>query len=467
MSSPNVMRTVLVIASLLALVVLSLSGCSVQPPYQPPVVNTPPQWSKQALLPATDPVWPVTDWWMSFQDPGLDALTRRVLAQNHDLRAAAARIEQARSVVKVVDANRSPAFGGGVGVERSRALTSGARTDRNYTLDLGVSYEVDLWKRFDALTRNALAQADAAAETERVTRLTLAAETAQNYFALAALDDRIALVRQTIATADRVDRIIEERYRAGAVSGLDRAQSRTNLVNIRASLPPLEIARTEAQNALAVLSARVPGSLEVVPPAVMKIVLPSRLPTGVPSEILRRRPDIRLVEANLLAAHADIGVARANLYPSLQLTADTGFASPDLTKLVRGSSGVLTLAANLLTPIFQGERLRALVDRSEYRYQELIENYHQTVHEALREVENVLVALERLAEQEAVQKDAIAAAQDAFDIARVRYESGLTDAINLLTAQNTLLAVQTTALQIRAARIGGHVALFKGLGGGL
>jgi NodT family efflux transporter outer membrane factor (OMF) lipoprotein len=446
---------------------VALAGCAVQPAYQRPAVPSPAGWSDRALAPGPATAWPETDWWRSFREPGLDALVAGVLAENHDLKAASHRIGQARATARIVGANRQPEITGGIGTRATHRFGGVERTSREHELGLSVLYEPDLWDRFANLSRAADANLVAAAEAERVVRLTLAADATTLFFRIAALDQRIDLARRTIAAAERIDGIIAARHDAGAVSALDREQSRTNLASIRTTLPPLAQAREETANALAVLAGRAPVDAKLVPPTLLEVALPERLPGGLPSELLQRRPDIRQAEALLAAAWANVGVARANLYPSLPLTAETGFASGTLRTLLQGSSGFATLGASLLAPVFRGDRLRAQVDLASEREQELAALYRQTILGAFRDVENALVALERLAELEAAQATAITHASRTLEIAEARYRSGFTDVIVLLTAQTTLLGAQDGLLQTRFLRIGAHVNLYRALGGGL
>jgi len=454
------MRLPLLLAALLA-------GCAIQPPYERPAFDVPASWSALKSIPPGESPSAAEEWWTRFDAPGLTELEARVLATNLDLQAAMRRVAQARATTRIVRADRYPFFTGDIRQEHARALTAGAPTAKITTANLVAGFEPDLWERVSNLVRAAEAAADAAVESERAVKLGLAAEAATSYFSLSALNQRIDLVRRSIATAERVDGIVNARYRSGAVSGLDRAQSGTSLANIRASLPALLQEREETLHALAILAGEAPGSFGVSTRALMEIPLPGRPPAGLPSELLQRRPDIRLAEANLRAAHADIGAARANLYPRLLLTADAGFASSQLATLLHGPNATLSIGAALLAPIFQGDRIQALSDRAVERYEELLRQYHQTILAALRDVENALVALERAAEREAAQAEEIVHARRAFELAQVRYESGLTDAINLLTAQSAMLGSENAFIQTRQTRFGALVGLYKALGGGV
>ncbi len=446
-------------------VLLSLSACAVHEPYQRPETRLPPAWTghnpaQTAALGAS-----TTGWWRTFEDPSLIGLVDAVIANNHDLRAASLRIDQARSFARQTTADRYPALSGGIGIERTRPLSTGGATNQ-FTVDGTIGFEPDLWDKFANLSRSAQSQVDAASESERVIRLTLTADAAVAYFEHAASAQRLDLAQRSLAVAERIDGIVGVRYRNGAVSGLDRAQSKTSLSTIRATLPSLEQALAQSRLTMALLAGKQPYAMDVAAPRLTDVRLPERLPVGLPTEILLRRPDIRLVEANLRSAHADIGVARANLYPSLRLTSELGFASPELSNLLKGSSGLLGVGAALLTPIFQAGRLQAVTERTRHRHAELVQTYHQTVLGSLREVEGALVALEKLAAQEAMQKEVIEHAGEAFRLAEVRYKAGSVDALTLLSTQNTLLGAENSALQTRMQRISSLIALYRALGGG-
>lgn len=445
-----------------AAIAFTLTGCAVNPPFQPPPVATPEKWHAQTALPQ-QASWPEREWWRAFGDPRLEQLEQDAMAGNHDLKAAASRVDQARSAVRVAAANFYPTVSGRIGAERDSRL-SGTHVSRQYKADVSAGYEVDVWGRLRSIETAAQADLAGSIEAQRGTLTGLNADVAAAYFQLAALGERIDLVRRTIEAAQRIDGVVDARYRAGAVSGLDRAQSLTNLANIRAGLPPLEQAREETLLALALLTGRTPGELMVQPVALRDVPLPAQLPAGLPSELLHRRPDLLQAEAALAAAHADVGAARAALFPTLFLTAEGGFASASLRNLLTTSSSFLTLGADLLTPIFQGPRLQANVDRARARQDELVQTYHQTVLLALRDVERALSAWEKLTRLEAIQEESVRQAQTAFELAEVRYRGGSIDAIIWLDAQTTWLSAQDALLQTRFGRLNALVALYRALG---
>jgi outer membrane protein, multidrug efflux system len=448
-----------------SLVLILVGGCAVNPAYERPGVDSPKNWRNAKTVAEATAVLPDREWWRAFNDPGLNEFQAKVLVQNYELKAAGQRIAQARATAKGAASLAWPSIDANVGVERTSNL-SGRKGQSTYATKLSASYEPDIWDKFQNTRKAADAGLVAATEAERVTATTLLSDAANTYFLVKMLSQRIELVQMTIAAAERVDSVVETRYAAGAVSGLDRAQSKTSLASIRASLPPLEQARAEAEHALALLLGQPPGDMTLSADSLMQIKIPKNVSAGMPSELLQRRPDIRLAEANLVAAHANIGVARANLYPSIKLTGDAGYESAQLRNLLRGSSGLLSIAADLLVPIFDRSRLVAASDQAKARYEELALNYRQSIISAFRDVENALVAQQKQAALETEQTEVATQAQKAFELAELRYKVGLTDAINLLTAQNVYLNAQSGLLQARLGRINAHVSLYKALGGG-
>jgi multidrug efflux system outer membrane protein len=447
------------------LVALALSGCTIHPTYVRPRVAMPARWHGTQALGNTQPAWPARDWWRSFDDATLNELEGTALASNHDLQAALSRVAQARDTARIAGANLYPTLDARLRGRRGKNIhkLSGERAN---DAELIGGFDPDVWGELHGLKRAAQAQALAASEASANTALAVAASVASSYFQLAAFDERIELVRQTIETARRIDALIETRHRAGAVSDLDEAQSKTSLANIQAGLPALEQGREETLHALAILLAKSPADLTVQPHRLTGFSLPATLPVGLPAELLQRRPDVRQAEENLIAANADIGVARARLFPNIALTGDGGYASDQLSNLLKNPNSTLAFGIELLAPIFHGGALRANVDRSTERYNELLQDYHQTILGALRDVEDALVALQKLSAQEELLDEAQRQAKRAFNLAEIRYRGGAIDAFTMLTAQDTWLSTQNSVLQTRFARMNALVSLYRALGGG-
>jgi outer membrane protein, multidrug efflux system len=449
----------------ISLVSLALAGCTLQRAYVRPPVLVPKEWASAQALGGMQPVWPGRDWWVSFGDSELNELEEEALGSNHDLKAALSRIAQARATAKIAGSTLYPTVDARLHGERTGKFSEGARSDL-FDADLRFAYDLDLWGGLRSSRRAAQADVLAAAEAGANVALILTADIANAYMELCSLDQRIDLARQHVATAQRIDAIVQTRYQSGAVSELDAAQSKTNLATIEVSVLALEQSRLETLNALAILVGKIPSEMIVQPLSSTRVAVPAAVPVGIPSGLLQRRPDIRQAEAILMEAHANIGVARALLFPNIVLTGQGGYASDQLSRLVRSSNGAWTLGASLLAPIFHGGSLRANVDRSTERYNEILQQYQQTILGALRDVETALVDLQKLGAQETLLQEAERQGRRAFELAEIRYRSGATDALTMLNTQNTWLNLQNSVVQTHFGRMSALVSLFKALGGG-
>jgi len=286
------------------------------------------------------------------------------------------------------------------------------------------------------------------------------------YFQFLASIDRLEIARETLALEEKTIDIIDMRYRRGLVTGLDLAQVKTNLASVESSIYSIERDREQTLHALAILLGRTPGEVSVTPKSLMKTPPPPSVPAGIPSELLERRPDIRKAEADLLAANADVGAAKAAMFPSIQLTAARGFSIASLATLIRPESAFYSLGAGLVAPIFQGGRLKGEYDRTQARYEELVQNYYKAIISAFRDVEDALVAIEKLARQEGALSEAAIQAERSYRLAVVRYEAGQVDYLPVLESDRTLLNSRNALVEARLARLTSLVALYKALGGG-
>jgi NodT family efflux transporter outer membrane factor (OMF) lipoprotein len=457
------MRSLTAIAAL-ALVV---AGCAVGPDYKRPDIAQPAAWKTPPEAAAT--AWPAADWWSGFGSPELAGYIERAQRNNLDIAAAAARVAQADARSRIAGAPLLPSVSAGADVARSRqgggGLSSRANERTSYAASVAASYEVDFWGK----NRSALAAAQSLALASRYDRETIAitvlADVATTYFVILEFRDRLAIAIENLANAESVLEIVEARVRNGAASALELAQQRTVVANQRASLPALEQQLRQAENALAILLGVTPDALAVTSGSLGDLVLPAVAP-GLPSELLNRRPDVGNAEAQLVAANADIGVARAALFPSIQLTAQSGFESLALSSLFNSAGFFYALVASVTQPIFEGGRLAGQVDLTEARYEELVQTYRATVINAFRDTEDALVAIRQLAEQQTLQQEAVDAAQAAFELADMRYRGGAETLLSVLDAQRTLFQARDQAVQIRSARLQAAVSLFRALGGG-
>lgn len=449
------------IAVLIAVSVLT--GCVSTPAYQRPPVNLPAHWQAGTHL-VKSSAMPSGPWWRTFADPALDRLMQTALGDNLDLEVAAARIEQARAVSRINAAGALPSISLDVAAARSKKLfDTGA--GNQYVAQLSVSFEPDLWGKYAALRRSGEAAVAASVETGNAMALALTGRVATAYFQTVALQQRISLQKDGIDAARRIDLIIEIRYRHGALSGLDRAQSKANLARIEAGLPLLEQARRQTLHGLGLLLGRNPENADVVSADLTDGTVPRTIPEALPSDLLLRRPDIRQAEASLKAAHADIAVARANLFPSLLLTAKGGAASTQLAGLLGSPAAILGIGVDLLTPLFQGGRLEAGVALNRARYRELLANYRTVILGALRDVESALTAFEATQTAEAFQRTRAIEAERGFALSRIRYEAGQIDTLRLLLALLDWLDAQDSVIQARLTALNALISFHLAVGG--
>jgi len=409
---------------------------------------------------AREPASPDTEWWQTFRSPELDRLVARGMRANQDLEAGVARVAQARAAVGIDRSALLPQLGlSGSG--------SGERTQRTPTWrdsassGLGVSYELDLF----GANRNTMAGSEAALESDvfnqRALALAVQGDIAEAYFSDLVLQERIEVARENLRASEQVFELVTRRHAEGATSGLDHARQTSALASARARIPALELQIAQNQHALAVLVGESPQRFELsARTALGDVVVPS-VGTGVPSQLLTRRPDLASSEAALRAANADIAVARAAFLPRIDLGgALTGAA------LTGASDLVTSLSAGLAAPIFNGGRLRAELTRTRERREELLASYRGDILTALREVEDALVAIRVADERGASLQIAASEAQRAFDLARVRYREGAADLLSVLDAQQQLLDASDGRVQAKLDRIIASVRLFRALGGG-
>ena len=447
------------------------------PNYHRPAAQTPSAWKEQPpegwKTAAPQETISKGNWWEVFGDPQLNDLEVRAIAANHGVLAAAQRVIEAQQSARVVRSNLFPSIGAGPSVGRSR--TSGNRplgpgaadtsfTANTFSLPLQASYQVDLWGqiRRELESANATTQVSVA-EYENVL-LTVKSDVASFYIMARFIDQERAILRDNLALQQRALDLAQVRHSGGVASGLDVSEAETLLDTTQATLVGLGVQRSQFEHALAVLLG--------VPPAEFSLaekpldLTPPAIPAGLPSDLLERRPDVAAAERTMQARNAEIGVARAAYFPSLSLTAGSGYLSADVTKLVNLPSLAWSAAANIAQPIYTGGRLSANLLRARATYQESTENYRAQVLKAFQEVEDALSGL-RVLEQEAAAYDrAVKSAQQTVDISSARYREGLANYLEIITAESNLLANQRIADQILEQRLLTTTQLIQALGGG-
>jgi multidrug efflux system outer membrane protein len=415
------------------------------------------------------------EWWTLFGDSALDALESRALAANQDLRAAAARVEQARASAGMARSSYWPqiAANGAVVREQTSSTTELAfpdATTTTYRAPLSVAWEIDLFGRVRKLSASARADAAASAATFEAVRLALTSEVATNYFSWRALDQELALVREGVQLRRRTRELAQSRFSNGTATELDVARADTEVATAEAEASALSSRWATLQNALAVLVGAAAPDFQLTgdayQPQAANRALPPSIPVGLPASLLERRPDIAAAERTLAAANARIGVAKAAFFPAISLTGAAGYASGEINALFKADSRIWSIGPSVYLPIFQGGRNRANLDRSRAAYDESVAVFRQRVLVAFREVQDALTAARHLAEQSAAQDRALTAARRATALVQTRYDAGLVSYFEVIDAQRTSLAIERSSAQLTALRLNTSVALIKALGGG-
>ncbi len=409
------------------------------------------------------------EWWKLFGDLMLDELEVRALAANQDLRAAAARVEQARAAAGLARSAYWPqlAANGSVTRERTSSATDNVFPDSLTTTDrasLNAAWELDLFGRVRRLSESARADAGATTAAFESVRLALTADVASTWFSLRAFDQELALVRDTAALRRRTRDLISARLTSGTAGEIDLARADTELATAEADAAALANRRAALQNALAVLVGEPASAFSIAVSS--SNATPLAIPPGLPSDLLERRPDIATAERALAAANARIGVAKAAFFPAISLTGGAGYASGDIDQLFNADARTWSIGPSLYLPIFQGGRNRANLERSRGAYDEAVAAFRQRVLVAFREVQDALTATRLLAEQSDAQDRALVAARRATALAQVRYDAGYVSQLEVIDAQRTALAIERASVQLAAQRLNTSVALIKSLGGG-
>lgn len=447
---------------------LLLAGCATAPAIDPAALPVAP-----AIFKEGDGRWaPVApaeaqsrgEWWKAFADPALDGLVERAGRANNSIQIAAARLAQARALLRATDAARAPQIGVGAGVSRGTEAGAGSTATTLISAGATLGYEVDLFGRLRASSDAASLDAQAREALLQSTRLVVQSDVAQTYLALRAVDEERALVRETVAAYLDTLQLIERRYRAGDVAELDVARVRTQVAATESEALALDRARAELEHALAVLVGEVASGFQV-PVAGWATALPV-IPAGVPSTVLARRPDVSAAQRSMLAAQVRVGVAQAAWFPSLALTASGGYASPELGDLFKWSARAWGIGALMSLPLFDGGRREAGVQNASAELDAALAGYRTQVLVAFRDVEDQLSALRLLAEQSEAQSRAVASAARATVLSNSRYRNGLVSQLDLLDAQRSELFNRRQALQVRSAQYQATVALVRALGGG-
>jgi outer membrane protein, multidrug efflux system len=461
------------IALLSALGILgALASCVAGPQYQRPEIAVPQEIRGQVSpIPATraTPAASLADqaWWAVFHDDALQQLIAEALKNGYDVRLAAARIAEAEANAGVVRAERYPALTpeAQVGHGRASLFSTGAgATGTLAQVNLGLSWELDLWGRIKRSNEAALAQFLATEEARRGVYLSLVSAVATSYFELRQLDLELAIARRSTAAFQGTFDLFNRRLQGGAASALETASAEAALAATAATIPDLERQIAAQENELSFLLGRNPGPIPRGA-ALNDQFLPPEVPAGLPSDLLQRRPDIREAEELLIAANAEVGVARADFFPQISLTAAFGGVAPQLTQLF-GEGRTWSIGAGLLGPVLQPGRLRNQYRAAVARWDQARVRYEASVNRAMTEVSTALVAYDKYAQVEKERSREVTALTEAARLANQRYGAGLSSYLEVLQAEQQLFPAEIFLAQARANRLATLVELYRALGGG-
>lgn len=441
-----------------------LTGCSLNTPMPEAEVSIPSGWNNAPV----ESAWPAANWWQHYESASLEQLMQRARDGNLDLASAASRLVQADAQLRQSGAALLPQLGAGFSANRSDSLRSDGNGDTGrdmYSATLNASYEIDFWGRNRALVESAQANLQASRFDRDTLALSIDASVASTWFQLLENQRRLTLARDSLDIAQRVLQLVEARYRYGAADSLEVSQQRTLVAQLQASLPGLEQSSLQLRNSLALLLGASPDAVLPAADSLLEIQ-PPEISAGLPVELLTRRPDIRASEARLVAANADLTAARAALLPGIQLTGQFGAQSLALSGLLSNPASAWSLAAGLTQPIFQGGRLRAQVDLSEARQEELLIDYRRTLLTALSDVDTALGAVQQARIRHDFLLQANNEAELAFNLAETRYRAGAITLQTLLDTQRTWYQSQDNLVQQRSGWLQATVDLYRALGGG-
>jgi len=450
---------------LAALGALALCACALGPQYQRPSIPAPVAWKNAPE--GAQVAWPSSGWWRGFGSRELDQYIEEAQRANDDIAAAVARVREADAQTRIVGAALQPAVAATAVATRQRTRPAGGNpsTYTLYSPQISAAYELDFWGKNRAALDAAQATLAASRYDRATVELTVLSGVASTYFQALALRERVAIAHRNLADAEKVLEGLRLEQKAGTADALDVAQQETAVATLYAAIPPLEQQLRQSVDALAILIGKTPEAVELESGTLEELSQPAVEP-GLPSELLARRPDVAQAEAQLIAANADIAQARAAFFPSIALTASGGFASDALAGVLSRSNAVFALGAALAQPIFEGGALEGQAAYAQARYAELLAGYHKTVVAALANVEDALVALQQTGEQARRQRQAVATARRAYEIAQAQMRAGTINVLALLNTESALFAAEDAMAQVELSRMQALVGLFNALGGG-
>lgn len=493
---------------------LFLTACKTGPDYERPSLDVPDAFKSAAESETGQPELGL-DWWKLFQDPELDALCEEALQANHGLQAAMARVAQARASAAsvksgfypVITMNPSAMRSGsqpqttsesstltdvssalgqvsGVlgtintlaqgeipsagGLNASQAGTSSgveiSSTSNRFQIPFDLSYEIDLWGRLQRSYESARAQVQASAYEYEVVRQTLLADVARNYFSLRSLDAQKEILDRNLVLYEEQATLTRKQYEAGLVNETNPLQAEIQLESTRAQAADMQRQRDDLEHAIAILLGRAPADFSLATRSLAAI--PPVVPSGLPADLLRRRPDIAASEQNLAAACAEIGVAQAEFFPKVSLTGSAGFQSAQLEDILNWQSRTWSFGPSISLPIFKGGQLKANLEKAKARYDEMEATYRDNVLGAFKDVEDSLTDIHARTEEGESRARAVAAAREYLRLVQIQYDTGVFDYLNVIDAEQALLNNELSEIQVLNERMTATVVLIKSLGGG-
>jgi multidrug efflux system outer membrane protein len=456
---------------------LLAGACALGPNYQRPAVPVPPAWREIPVAEAQSLA--NSPWWELFDDPQLQELIRVALVENKDLKIAVERIEEARARYGFTKADLWPQvdfsgtagrlrFNGGSLVHTPEGDTGGAANVTEtaiYSATAGVSWEVDFFGRIRRATEAQRALFLGSQEARRSAVLSLVADVARAYFELRDFDRRLDVARRTIESRREYLQLAKDRFEGGITPELDFRQAEAELRRVEVVVFQLERAIAAKESELSVLLGRNPGAI-TRGRSLDEQKLPGAVPAGLPSDLLDRRPDLRVAEQDLAAATANIGEAKALLFPRIALTGSYGFTSTEFDTLFEGPSKSWNIIGNLLQPIFNAGKNKRRVQITESRQRQVLYTYERTVLEAFRETDDALVAYRKTGEQRQAQADRVKAERKVLELAELRYRGGVAAYLEVLDAQRSLFGAELDEAQTIGSHLVSLVQLYKALGGG-
>ena len=441
-----------------------LSACAIGPDHIRPAMDIPAAYKETRDWKIAEPKDDLIrgKWWQVFADNSLNALAGEINVANQSLKAAEARYRQATALAQSTRAGLFPTVSANAGASRSAAR--GSVTSTSHTLGANAAWEVDLWGRVRRQVESGDASAEASAADLEAVRLSLQSELAVSYFQLRVSDEQKKLFDDAIAEYEKSLQLTKNRYNVGVAAKSDVIQAEAQLKSTQAQAIDLGVQRAQLEHSIAVLIGKAPAGFTLLPEK-FTLTMP-KMPAGMPSSLLERRPDIAAAERRVMAANAQIGVAKSAWFPTLSLSASTSYASPVFSELLNASNRAWSLGPQLALTLLDFGKRTAATDQAIASWEQTVANYRQTVLEDLQEVEDNLAALRILEQESKVQEDAVRAARESVALTINQYKAGTVSYLSVVTVQASLLSNERTAASLLGRRLTAAVGLIRALGGG-